>query len=179
MRIMAKLRSNKGFTLLELLIYIFILTIVTMMLANAIISLIGGISQVTASNEVDSSIRFLEDRVGQDVNFATNISVPSGTGSSNSTSTLTITASSGSTVTYCLISSVIYRSTGTCSASSEPMTSGEVKVTALTFTVYADTNNILSKTTTSVQMLVTMSYNSASLNTTYSESDHITFQPNF
>jgi prepilin-type N-terminal cleavage/methylation domain-containing protein len=172
---MGKFRSNKGFTLLELLLYVAILVIVMVMLLPIFSSIDKGIGQITASSEVDSNVRFVLDRVGQDVGYASTVTYPSVAGTSSST--LTITSSSGSSISYCLVSGVIYRQAGgSCTSASEPMTASSVNVTGLNFTNIQNTNSILGETVVSVQMVLTAIYNSSNLNWQYSQTNETTFQ---
>lgn len=172
---MGRLKSNKGFTLLELLIYIAILMIVMVILATTLTSINRGIGQITASSEVDSNIRFVLDKVGQDVGYASNVTVPSVAGTSSST--LTTVSASGASVSYCLVNGIIYRQAGgSCTSSSEPMTSTSVVVTSLSFTNIQNTNSTLGETVVSVQMVMNVQYNSSSLDWQYSQANQTTFQ---
>ncbi len=174
---MEKLELDRGFTLLELLIYIGILAIVMVMLAGTITSINRGIGQISASSEVDSNIRFVLDRVGQDAVYASAVTNPSVAGTSSST--LIITSGSGTSVSYCTIGGVIYRQAGgSCTSASEPITSSSVSVTSLSFTNIQNTNTILGKTVVSIQMLITVEYNSQSPDWQYTQSNQTTFQLN-
>jgi prepilin-type N-terminal cleavage/methylation domain-containing protein len=177
---MGDFKSNKGFTLLELLIYIGILAIVMVVLTTTITSINKGIGQISASGEVDSNVRFVLNKVGQDVNYASVVTNPSDAGSASST--LTITSNSGASVSYCLVNGVIYRKAGgSCTSGSEPITSTTVNVTSLQFTNIQNTSSILGvvfKTVVSIQMVITVRYNSSSPDWQYSQTNQTTFQLN-
>lgn len=160
---------------MELLIYVAILMIVMVMLVASLTSINRGIGQITSSSEVDSNIRFVLDKVGQDVGYASTVTVPSAAGTSSST--LTIVSGSGASVSYCLINGVVYRQAGgSCTSSSEPMTSTSVVVTSLNFTNIQNTNSTLGETVVSVQMAMNVQYNSSSPDWSYSQTNQTTFQ---
>jgi N-acetylneuraminic acid mutarotase len=90
---------------------------------------------------------------------------------SGSTSALTLVNTSGTTISYCVVSSTLYRQQGggACSASSDAITDSTVTVTSVTFTRFENTNAILGKTVVSIQADITMSYNGTGPDEQYSE----------
>ena len=69
------LKLVSGFTLLELLIYITILSILVAVISNTFISLSKGQGQSQARSEVDSAIRFAAEIMKQDIKNATAVCV--------------------------------------------------------------------------------------------------------
>ncbi|TSC51854.1 MAG: hypothetical protein LiPW41_801 [Parcubacteria group bacterium LiPW_41] len=164
--------SHDGFSLLELLIYIAILAIVMVILAASFTAINKGRGKSEAQIEVNSNIRFVLERIGQDIRSASSISVPA----SGATSTSLTTTVSGTQIAYCLISGILRRQIGgTCSASSEAISSQNVSITNLVFTRLENANTITGKTAISVEVAVGMSYAGTSPDWQYSGSKKTTF----
>ncbi|MFA6407210.1 MAG: prepilin-type N-terminal cleavage/methylation domain-containing protein [Candidatus Paceibacterota bacterium] len=164
--------NQKGFSLLELLIYTAILAIVTVVIAGAFTTLNRGRGRSEAQVEVNSNLRFAIDLIAQDLRSATAISVPA---TANATSSSLSAIVSGVAVNYCITSSTLRRqSAGACSASSEAVTSNLVLVDSLLFTRLENTNATLSKTIISIETSLALSYNSSSPDWQYSSSKKTT-----
>jgi prepilin-type N-terminal cleavage/methylation domain-containing protein len=159
--------SQAGFSLLELLIYIAILSVLSLALINVFISVNRGRGQIQARSSVNSVIRFATDKMSQDIRSATSVSVPSTTASASSSLEMTI---SGVSVQYCVTSGVLRRQSGAvCTGASEAMTPATVVVSTPLFTRYENANIALSKTITSIEIDLSAAYNSTSPDFQYSE----------
>jgi len=167
------LHNKKGFGLLELLIYLAILAIISLIVVNIFLSLNRARGQSVSQNEVNSNLRFASERIAQDIRSATAVTTPSATSTPTSTLDMTI---SGATVSYCIAGEQLRRQIGgTCDASSEKITGDAVTVsTSTTFTRYENTNTVLGKTIISIEFFLYMSYNSNSPDWQYSGSKRTT-----
>ena len=158
---------NKGFSLLELLIYVAILSILVVVISNAFISLSRGNGQSQAKSEVNNSIRFATELMRQDIKNASAVTTPAlGTPSS----TLCLTRS-GSTIFYDISAGVLRRTAGASCAAASPanVTNPNMIVSTPTFTRIENTNSLFSVTDVSVKISMTFSYNSTSPSWNYSE----------
>lgn len=161
-----KLGKKDGFSLLELLLYITIISIVTLIVAGTFVSFNRGRGQVETKSEVDSAMNFAIEKISQDVRSATAVTVPATAGTSADNLALTI---SGTTVNYCLVSGQVRKgSSGTCDASSEAITGNTVNFSSAAFTKIENTNSLLSKTVTSIEINFSANYNSSSPDWQYS-----------
>ena len=151
-----KIQKKSGFTFLELLIYISILSVLTVVVSSTFISLSKGSGQSQAKSEVNSAIRFTSELLRQDLKNASAISVPSAPGSS---STLTLTRG-GVTIIYDVSSGALRRKEGT--ASPVNITNPNISAGTPTFTRVENTNSVFSTTSVSVKVNMTFSYNSTS-----------------
>lgn len=150
-------KYNKGFSLIELIIYIALLSTLSLAVASAFLSFNRGRGQVTARSEVNTNLRFAIEKITQDLNGASAVLVPSTPGLA--TSTLSITTG-GVNVVYCVISAQLRRSTGgVCNASSEVVTSGVVTVATSTFTRMENTNTVLNQTIAGIIIDIGIRYN--------------------
>lgn len=164
--------KEAGFSLLELLIYIAILSVLSVGLVSVFLSVNRGRGNVQARSTVNSAIRFAVDKVSQDIRSASAVGVPATTASASSSLELTI---SGSSVGYCVTSGVLRRQAGgLCGASSEAITPSTVQVTPPLFIKYENTNTALGRTITSVEVNLQASYNSASPDFQFSETKRTT-----
>jgi len=147
-----------GVTLLELLIYIAILSGLMVVVSDAFISLSKGRGQSEARSEVNSAIRFASDIIKQDIKNATAVISPS-LGTPGSALTLTV---GGVPIVYDITGGILRRSVG---GTPENVTGGSVSVDVPTFTRIENFNpNIGASgaTTTAIQVVMTMRYNSSS-----------------
>jgi len=157
-----------GFTLLELLIYVAIFAVITVLLANIFIALSKSNGQSNAKSEVDSAIRFSNQLLSQDLKNASAVSVPS-SGSSNS---LTLTRAD-TTIIYDISSGALRRKEG--SADPVSLTNTNIVVGTPTFTRIENTNAVFNTTNVSIKINMTFSYNSSSPDWSYSASLQNTF----
>ena len=154
--------KNQGFSLLELLLYIAILSVISVVLATAFISLNKGRAQAEARIEVNSNIRFVVERITQDINDASSVTLPI-LGSPSSSLSLIV---GGQSVVYSVSSGVLQRTFGT--NPSESITSSSVIADPPTFTMIQNFNSVLVATTTNIQTILNIKYNSASPDWNYS-----------
>lgn len=157
---MRKCNYNKGFSLLELLVYIAILLIATTLLVGVFMSISKSRGQSEARSEVNSNLRFVFDKISQDIKTATTIDTPAVAGDASNTLTLT---SGGNSVAYCIAGSQLRRKAGgACDGSSEAVTSGKVAVESVLFTRIENSNAALSKTIVGIKVDAQIKYNSSS-----------------
>jgi Tfp pilus assembly protein FimT len=161
--------NKKGFSLLEILIYVAVIAIVTLSIGSVLISLSKGQSRIDSKSEVTANIRFALEKINQDLLSAYSVSVPAAASTSSSTLKMTIL---GSTVTYCVLNGQLRRASGgaACDATSELITTDKVIVSNITFTRLENTNIVLLKTVASIQTNITVMYNSASPDLQYTGS---------
>ncbi len=157
-----KIKFKRGFSLVELLIYIAILSGILIVASNMFISLSKGQAQSQAKSDVDSSIRFVTELIRQDIKNASSVSTPS-SGSSSSTLVL---VRGGVTITYDLLSGVLRRKEGAGSALN--ITSNNILVGTPSFTRLENTNVVFGNTNISILVNIPFSYNSNSSDWSYS-----------
>lgn len=143
-------RHQKGFSLLELLVYIGILALMSVILSTAFVSLTRGRAQSTARSDVESNARFVLERITQDISAASSVTSPTLAAAS---STLSI-VSSGSTIVYDVAAGILRRTEGAGAA--ERLTSTAISVETPTFTRIENYNSTLAATTTSVRVTMTI-----------------------
>ena len=154
---------TRGISLLELLIYIALLSGLMVIVSDAFIMLAKGRGQAEARSEVNSAIRFAGELIKQDVKNATAISAPT-LGTPGSTLSLTV---SGNTIFYDMSQGALRRSVN---GTPEAVTGGAVTVDVPTFTRLENYNTVLTATTTAIQVAMTMRYNTVSGDWTYADS---------
>ncbi len=157
-----KLQFNRGFSLIELLVYITILSGILIAASNMFISLSKGQAQSQAKSDVDSSIRFVTELIRQDVKNASSITTPT-TGSSGSTLVL---IRGGISITYDLSSGSLSRKEGSNSAVN--ITSNNITVGTPSFTRLENTSVAFGNTNISILVNIPFSYNSTSPDRSYS-----------
>jgi len=165
--------SCGGFSLLELIIYVAILAIVMTVLATSFVSINKGRGKSEAQIAVNSNMRFVLERIGQDIRGASAISLPA---TANATSSSLTTTVSGVQIAYCLVSGILRRqSGGACSGASEALSSQEVLISNIVFTRLENANTITAKTAVSIEVSLGMSYAGTSPDWQYSGSKKTTF----
>lgn len=154
------LNPNKGFSLMELLIYTAVLAIMATVIVSVFLGITRGKGQFTAQSEINSSLRFVIEKINQDIRSASAVSTPASPGGTVS-SNLSMTTPEGE-VAYCVSSNILRRQVGVnpCDDSSAVVTSGKINVTALTFTRFENINTVFDPDViaVSIQVSVTMSY---------------------
>jgi type II secretory pathway pseudopilin PulG len=164
---------KKGFSLLELLIYMALLAMILPAVAAIFLTVNSGRVRNEVRSAVDSNLRFAVDEIGNDVRSATSVTVPANGASLNS---LTLITASG-TVTYCVASGTLWRTaTSTCTGGNA-ITDNTVFVATSTFTLYRNTNSILGKTYVSVQADLGLTANGNTPDQNYSEETVTTLTP--
>ncbi|MBI5400804.1 MAG: hypothetical protein HZB12_01665 [Candidatus Yonathbacteria bacterium] len=154
--------QNSGMSLLELLLYIAILSGLMVIVANTFVALSKGRGQAEARSEVNSAIRFAAERIKQDVKNASAISTPT-LGTPANTLNLTV---SDIPVVYDVLGGVLRRTENSVVATT---TGNAVFVSQPTFTRLENYNDVLKATTTAIQTAMTFSYNASSTDWTYSD----------
>lgn len=154
---------SRGFSLLELLIYIAILAGLMVVVSDAFISLSKGRGQSEARSEVHATSRFVAEKIRQDVKGASVVSVPV-FGSASSTLNVTV---GGTVIIYDVFGGQLQRKEGV--ASPVAVSGPSVVVSSVTFVRLENYNPALSATTTAIQVAMTVSYNASSTDWAYSE----------
>ncbi|MBI5147852.1 MAG: four helix bundle protein [Parcubacteria group bacterium] len=157
------LNSSRGFSLLELLIYVAVLAIVTVIVSGFFLAINKGRGQVDARTEVNQNIRFALSAIERDLSAASSVTVPATTGATSSVLTL---ISGGNTVTYA--TTTLNRLQRTVNSLSEVIVSERVKIDSLSFVRLENTSNALGKTFVSVETGLGVSYDSESPDQQYS-----------
>jgi len=167
------MRQRSGFSLLEILIYVTVISVITLSIGSVFISLSKGQSRAEAKNEVNSNLVFALEKIRQDFLRATAVTVPATASTSSSTLSLTI---SGSSTTYCVITGRLRRaqSGAACDSNAESLTSDKVIIDSTNFTRLENTNSVLNKTIISVQAVISASFNSANPDSQYNETKQTT-----
>ncbi|MCX6756704.1 MAG: hypothetical protein NTW35_00915 [Candidatus Nomurabacteria bacterium] len=153
----------KAFSLLELIIYIAILSGLMVITANSFISLSKGQGQSQARADVNSAIRFSTELFRQDIKNATIVTTPI-MGTASTTLNLTV---GGTVIIYDILAGQLRRKEG--AAAPTAVTSGNIAVTSLLFTRQENYNSVTLATTTAVQILMTLRYNASSTDWMYSD----------
>lgn len=127
-RIFKYQRSSKGFTLVEMLVYMGLLSIFLVVQMDILVSVL----ETTRSSEANSSVaqdgRFILSRLGYDIQRASAITSPASVGSSSNTLTLTI---GGVSHSYALTSGNLVL---TNNLGSNNLNSNQTTVSAVNFT---------------------------------------------
>lgn len=154
----------KGFSLLELLIYIAILASVLLVISQTFIYLNRGRGQAEARSEVNSNLRFAVEKIASDIRASSSITTPANASSTSSTLVMTV---SGQTITYDVSAGQLRRQAG--ASTPEPITTTNVTIATPTFLRLENTNTVLSRTAVSIEVDISASYNSSSPDSQYSE----------
>lgn len=155
-------KFKNGISLLELLIYIAILSGIMVIVSDAFISLSKGRGQAEARSEVNSAIRFAAERIKQDVKNASAVSLPV-LGTPASTLNLTV---SGAPILYDVLGGVLRRTENSVVATT---TGSAVFVSTPIFTRLENYNVVLKATTTAIQTVINFRYNSSGGDWSYSD----------
>lgn len=155
--------QNSGISLLELLIYIAILSGLMVLVSDAFLSLSKGRGQSEARSEINGAIRFSAERIKQDIKNASAVATPL-LGTPASTLSLTV---SGDTVLYDVVSGVLRRKVNALDP--EAITGVYVAVDAPAFTRLENYNTVLAATTTAIQVAMTFRYNASSTDWGYTD----------
>lgn len=155
--------QDSGFSLLELLIYVAILSGLMVVVSDSFISLSRARGQAQARSEVNSAIRFATERIRQDLKGASVITTPVlGTPSVSLQATV-----SGTTIIYDVLAGQLRRKEGV--ASPVAVSGTNVFVSTPTFTRLENYNTPLGATTTAIQTAMSFRYNSSSTDWVYTD----------
>jgi type II secretory pathway pseudopilin PulG len=157
-----KVRETRGATLLELLVYAALLAALTVVVAQAFLSLAKARGQSEARSEVNAAIRFAVELIRQDLKGASVLTMPAlGTPSSVLTATV-----SGAAVTYDVVSGQLQRN-------GEAITGALISVDTPSFVRLENYNATIPTmalaSTTSVKIFMTFRYNASSSDWTYAD----------
>lgn len=161
------LTYKQGFSLLELLIYIAILSILMVVISQVFIALTRGRGQAEARSEVNSAVRFATERIKQDIKRASAISLPAlGTPSAS----LRATTTPNTMVLYDVSGGALRRTEGNGTATTTTNVTGDaILVDAPMFTRLENYNTVLQATTTAVRVEMVFRYNSVSSDWSYQD----------
>ena len=148
-----RVTATRGVSLIELLIYIALLSVILLVISSAFISIskTGGV--VDARTEVNSNARFAVNKIIQDVKSASAVSVPTIVGGTAVTLQLTV---SGDTILYDVSAGQLRRKVNAGAA--EPVTSNLVTVSTPTFTRLENYNSVFQATTTTIGVNMTITH---------------------
>lgn len=162
---MRKESKNKGLSLIELIIYIGILSVVVVFTASSFNSLMKGRGKSESRSEVNSTIRFGMEKVVRDIKSASSVTTPATIGAIASTLVLTVSAD---TITYDISGGILRRQVN--AGTPEPITASSTAITSLFVTRLENYNPVVGATTTSIRTSLSASYNSNSPEWQYSAS---------
>lgn len=145
--------------MVELLIYMAVLALVTVMVANSFIILNKGRGGVEAKSELNSNLRFIVEKMKRDISAASAIASPGTTTASSSLLELTIGVNSIK-YTRDINTNRVSRQINT--EPIEYISSNNVKISDLYFSKLENINNVLNKKRVSVEINIFASYNSSS-----------------
>jgi prepilin-type N-terminal cleavage/methylation domain-containing protein len=157
-------RCGRGFSLLELLIYVVILSIIVVVISNTFVSLSRGHGQSQAKSEVNNAIRFATELLRQDIKNASVVTTP-GLGTPSPSLTLT---RAGVTIVYDVSGGILRRKEG--AAAPAGVTNSNITVSTPTFTRIENTNTTFGVTNVIIKINMSFSYNSPSPDWSYSDS---------
>ena len=168
-----KIKKNSGgFSLLELIVYIGILGIIAVVVADVFLLLNKSRGQVEAKTEVNNNIRFALESIKRDITMANALLTPAATSSASSSLQL---QSGGSTVTYCLVSGRLRRqSGGACTAASDAITGERVTVSNVQFSRTENFSPSFGTKTVAVIVDLRIDYNGAAAEWQYGQDERLT-----
>lgn len=149
--------GQRGTTLLELLIYISVLSFVVLSIASLFISLSKAKGLADALNVVNTNMRFAQNIITRDLKSATAVNTPSLPGTDANTLEVVV---NGDTIVYDVVSAQLRRTLNTNPA--EIISTPNVLVENPLFIRLDNVNTVLGRTTTTIQFGMTISYNSSS-----------------
>ncbi len=164
--------KEKGFSLLELIIYIAIISVISGVFVAILFNLSLSSTKSKTETEVQQNLRNAMQAISQTLRSAQNINTPTA-GSSGNTFTAVV---NGQNVQYSLGStasttSALQRVTGT---NTDFITSDKVLVTYLNFTTIENsattTSSVITATATSTRYSITVKYNSTNAQFYYQQS---------
>lgn len=158
-------QTNKGFTLLELLIYISILSILVVVISSSFISLSKGQGQSNAKSEVNNSIRFATELMRQDLKNASIVSTPELPGVANKTPNLVLTRN-GVVIIYDVVAGVLRRKEG--NAAPVNITNSNISVSTPSYLRIENINSAFNTKNISIKINMIFNYNRTSFDWAYS-----------
>ncbi|NTW22240.1 prepilin-type N-terminal cleavage/methylation domain-containing protein [Candidatus Falkowbacteria bacterium] len=160
--------DNKGFTLLEVLIYTALLALLATILTNAILMLSRSRGQVVVKSEINQGLRFAAERIKRDVSASSTLITPAFAGATSSSLVL---SNSGANITYCVADYQLRRQAGgACNASSEAITGSSARVGTPVFTRLENPSTVFSKKIVTLEIRLSASSTAASPDWQYGQS---------
>lgn len=151
--------GKEGFSLLELLIYIGVLSGLMVVIGNSFIGLSKGRGQSEARSEVNAAVRFAGEKIKQDLKNATSLTYPL-LGVASSTLEMN---TPGFTIRYDTLGGQLRRTEGTgLATTTTSVTGSEIFVDTPMFTRIENYNTSLGATTTGVRISAVFHYNASS-----------------
>lgn len=168
------INKKSGFTLLEFLIYIGIVSVISLIIGGTFLLLNNGRAINDSRAEVNSSINIVMSRLKDDIKNASRVIAPH---AGQSASSLEVVVN-GVNIVYALdASGIVTRKFGTVAAA--PLTSGNVTFdsdpTIFYFKHVQNTNTALSQSLISIKVSMAASYDTESLGLEYTETSDATF----
>lgn len=158
-------QDNRGFSLLELLIYMAIFSLVSLGLIGLISNLSKWWTRSQVESEVQQNLRYASNLILQDIKKASSVTLPTAGGSGGA---LDLNVS-GQSYQYSLSGTTLQKKIG--AGAWEDVTTSKVKVTDLDFYAFqtnAPSNAQVQATTT--QFFIKVEYNSTAPEFSYSQS---------
>lgn len=124
------MNKNKGFTLLELIIYFALLAIILLILINIFVFMLDLKLSSQANSSIEQDGRFILSRLGYDVNRAGSITTPTNAGTSSSLSIVICST----TYTYQMSGTDLTITTSDDPTHSYPLNASDDTVSNLVFT---------------------------------------------
>ena len=138
----------KGFTLIELIIYFAIISVVSLVSVDILYSLSDSRGRIESRSEVNQNLRFAAERLVNDVHLATAVTIPSGTNIFGNV--LTMTLPSEGSVSYSVSGGVLQRNATNLTSNNVTVDTGS--------SIFTRIDNGNNKT---IQINLKMSYNDA------------------
>lgn len=157
--------KKSGFSLLEILIYVSIFSILVLLISDTFISISKGQGQSNAKNEVNSSIRFAGEIIRQDIKNASTVSMPSLAGDTSSSLSLT---RDGVSVLYDVSDGVLRRTEN--GGSPVNITNNNIFVSNPIFKKLESNNNVFNTKNTTIKIEMIFDYKSSSPDFQYGSS---------
>ena len=158
------IKSERGFSILELIIYIAIFAVISTAAVDMALNLNAGWTKSKVESEVQQNLRFAMEAIAQNVQNASAVTIPAAGASGNS---LTL-VSDGQTIQFFLTGTMLQKQIGANPA--ENITTDKVKITYVNFRTLQNTassNSGIIATTTEFAMR--MEYNSSETQFSYAQ----------
>lgn len=168
-----KKKSLAAFTLMELILYLAVLLVMSVVLSNTFLLLNKGGSNVQAKSELNSNFNFINLKIKRDILMASNLNTP--LVASTSSTTLDITVG-GQSIKYTLNANRVTRQIN--SQAVEYISSDSINISNLQFTRLENSNSILGTKKIGVEVNISGAYNSSSTDLNYTQSQKTSFNLN-
>lgn len=160
--------KKNGFSLLELTIYIGLISAISLALVGMFFSVNRGRGNISAKTAVDSNLRHAIEKMEQDLRSASDVSIPEEAGA---TSTMLVMTIGGDSITYEVSGGKLQRKVN--AGEPETITDDTVEVTSsttpLVFSRLENNNPNYSDPAVSIQIQMNMAYKSTSPDWQYNQ----------